>query len=61
MLMRLTSEEGEEISLSLLVRESPGLKFCPSAADLLELRTGTEFLVDSLVVVLLLEDEEADE
>lgn len=57
--MRLTSEEGEEISLSLLVRESPGLEFCPSAADLLELRT--EFLVDSLVVVLLLEDEEADE
>lgn len=57
--MRLTSEEGEEISLSLLVRESPGLKFCPSAADLLEL--STEFLVDSLVVVLLLEDEEADE
>lgn len=57
--MRLTSEEGEEISLSLLVRESPGLEFCPSAADLLEL--STEFLVDSLVVVLLLEDEEADE
>lgn len=57
--MRLTSEEGEEISLSLLVRESPGLEFCPSAADLLEL--STEFLVDRLVVVLLLEDEEADE
>lgn len=57
--MRLTSEEGEEISLLLLVRESPGLEFCPSAADLLEL--STEFLVDSLVVVLLLEDEEADE
>lgn len=55
----LTSGEGESVIFSLVtkVSEFSELELCPSAADSLELRIGTEFLLVSLV---LLEEEEEE-
>lgn len=57
----LTTGEGMTFPLDTELRESSELERCPSAADSLEVRVGTEFLLVSFVLEEEEEEEDADD